>query len=173
MRNEHGYTLVELLTVLTIFGTIAGGITGVFVSATNSEIQSNRRFQAQGSARLAVDKLRREVHCATSATVVGTSLVTLNIGNSTCKGYPTVSWCVAGAGTRYALYRQSGSVCSAVGGTKFADYLLSSSGFVYESATTQLLARLQVTFAVNTRPSVGHETYTLRDKLTLRNSQRL
>ena len=33
----------------------------------------NERFQAQQSARLAVDKMRREVHCASSVTPIGAS----------------------------------------------------------------------------------------------------
>ena len=49
------------------------GLTVLFVQATNAELQMNERFQAQQSARLAVDKIRREVHCASSVTPIGAS----------------------------------------------------------------------------------------------------
>ena len=39
-------------------------LTTVFVQASNSETDMNSRFQAQLTARLALDKMRREVHCA-------------------------------------------------------------------------------------------------------------
>lgn len=173
MRDERGYTLVELLTVLTIFGTVTGALTGLFVSATNAEVQSNRRFQAQQNARLALDKLRRETHCASSASVgVGGTSVTLNISNSTCAGYPTVSWCAVGSGTRFALYRASGSLCTSAG-TKFVDYLTSSALFTYSAPTTEVLARLRLRFPVNIKPAETEEAYTLEDELTLRNSSRL
>lgn len=182
MRDEGGYTLVELMTVLLIFGTVMGALVSLFVSATESEVQSNRRFQAQQNARLGLDKLRREVHCASTAVVTtppsttplttAGSQVTLTLPNASCRGYPTVSWCAVGSGTRYALYRNLGSTCSAAG-TKFVDYLTSNTLFTFASATTDVLSRLHVRFPVNTKPSEGEEAYTLEDQLTLRNSSRL
>ena len=172
MRDEGGYTLIELLTVLVIFGIVSTALTGLFVSATQAEVSSNRRFQAQQNARLALDKLRREVHCASTATVTGGSLVTLTLPNSTCRGYPQVSWCAVGSGTRYALYRNMGATCSAAG-TKYVDYLTSNALFSYVSPTTEVLARLSVSFPVNTKPSEAEEAYSLSDQLTLRNSSRL
>lgn len=173
MRDESGYTLIELMTVLVIFGTVMGALVSLFVAATESEVQSNRRFQAQQNARLGLDKLRREVHCASSATVTnGGAHVTLNLPNSTCRGYPQVSWCAVGSGTRYALHRALGATCTSAG-TKFVDYLTSGALFTYAGATTTVLSRLTVRFPVNTKPSEGEEAYTIEDQLTLRNSSRL
>ena len=70
---ERGYTLIELLMVLAILGTIVGAITTLFVQATNAEFDMNRRFQAQQSARVAIDKMRREIHCASAITPTGVS----------------------------------------------------------------------------------------------------
>lgn len=172
MKEEAGYTLIELLVVLVIFGTVSTALTGLFVSATEAEVSSNRRFQAQQGARLGLDKLRREVHCATSAAVTGSSKVTLELPNSSCRGYPQVSWCAVGSGTRYALYRMLGATCDATG-TKYVDYLTSNALFTYTSATTEVLSKLKVSFPVNTKPSEVEESYTLEDELTLRNSARL
>ena len=172
MKGESGHTLIELLTVLVIFGTVTGALTGLFVAATNSEVQANRRFQAQQNARLGLDKLRREVHCANTATVTGGSSVTLNLPNASCRGYPQVSWCAVGSGTRFGLYRKLGATCDATG-TKYVDYLTSNAVFTYTTATTAVLSKLLIRFPVNTKPSEGEEAYTLEDELTLRNSSRL
>jgi type II secretory pathway pseudopilin PulG len=173
IRSAAGYTLVELLTVLVTFGTVTSALTGLFVSATEAEVQSNRRFQAQNTARLGLDKLRREVHCANNATVTGGGAhVVLDIPNSLCKGYPNVAWCAIGSGTRFALYRKAGTTCDATG-TKYIDYLTTNVLFVDINPTTDVLGKLRVTFPVNTLPSKAHEGYSLADELTLRNSQRL
>ena len=39
----------------------------LFVSASHAQVDMNNRFQAQQNARLALDGLRREIHCASAA----------------------------------------------------------------------------------------------------------
>ena len=172
MRQDSGYTLVEMITVLALFSVVSAALLTLFVSATNSEVQSNRRFKAQQDARLALSKVRREVHCANTAAVTdGGKHVTLTLPNSTCRGYPTVSWCAVGSGLRYALYRKAGGTCNNTG-TKYVDYLTSGALFTYYPPTATVSAKLKTYFPVNTLPSEG-ESYTLEDELTLRNSSRL
>ena len=48
-------------------------ITGIFVSGTKAEIDMNERFQAQQETRIALTKMRREIHCASSAQRPGTA----------------------------------------------------------------------------------------------------
>ena len=55
-------SLVEPLQVTVILAVVIGALTTVFVRAMNSELDMNQRFQAQQEARLAVDKMRREIH---------------------------------------------------------------------------------------------------------------
>jgi prepilin-type N-terminal cleavage/methylation domain-containing protein len=185
LREQAGYTLVETLTVLTILGVVMGGLTTVFVSATNADVDMNNRFQAQQAARLALDKIRREVHCASAGTPVATntSAITLTLP-SYCKTYSgsaSVTWCTRSVATnRYALYRVSGATCT--GGVKWADYLTPSataavcSGalcvFNYTAQTTTSLARLHVDFPVNVKPARPVDRYELIDDLVLRNSTR-
>ena len=69
MKDERGYTLIEMLTVLVIFSTVMSALLVLFVQGTNAEFDMNNRFQAQQDARLALDKIRREAHCATAVTV--------------------------------------------------------------------------------------------------------
>ena len=173
--NESGYTVFELLTVLAIFGTVTAALTQLFVSATTAEISSNRRFQAQQQARLALDKLRRDAHCASSASIGGGGIsVTLNLP-AQCKGTPQQTWCtvpVAGVTQRFGLYRKAGATCDATGSTRHADYLTQAVVFAYFVPTADVLGKLSVTLPVNIRPSEAEEFYKLEDQLTLRNSSR-
>jgi prepilin-type N-terminal cleavage/methylation domain-containing protein len=183
--DEQGYTLIETLTVLLILGVVMGGLTTVFASATSAEADMNNRFQAQQATRLALDKVRREVHCASSASPAGssTSAVTLTLP-SYCKTYSgstSVTWCTRSIATnRYGLYRVNGATCS--GGVKWADYLIPTStatvcggslcAFVYTAQTTTSLGRLHIDFPVNVKPARTVDTYELIDDLVLRNGTR-
>ena len=182
LRSERGYTLVEMLTVLVIMGVVMGGLTTVFVSATNSETDMNNRFQAQLTARLALDKMRREVHCASVATPTGvSSSVTITLPSYCKTGSGSVTWCTRSVATnRYALYRVAGTSCT--GGVLWADYLTPSSTatvcsgalciFNYTAQSTSSLAKLSVDFPVNVKPSKTVELYELKDDIVLRNSTR-
>jgi prepilin-type N-terminal cleavage/methylation domain-containing protein len=182
LRSERGYTLVEMLTVLVIMGVVMGGLTTVFVSATNSETDMNNRFQAQLTAKLALDKMRREIHCASVATPTGSSSsVTITLPSYCKTGSGSITWCTRSNGTnRYALYRVVGATCT--GGVKWADYLVPTSTatvcsgalciFNYTAQSMSSLAKLGVDLPVNMRPSMTVERYELIDSIVLRNSTR-
>jgi prepilin-type N-terminal cleavage/methylation domain-containing protein len=182
LRRERGYSLIEMLIVLSIMGIVMGSLTTVFVSASNAELDMNNRFQAQLGARLALDKMRREVHCGSVATPVGSSSsVTLTLPSYCKTGSGSVTWCTRSVATnRYALYRVVGTSCS--GGVKWADYLVPTSTatvcsgalciFTYTAQSTSSLAKLHVDFPVNVKPSKSTELYELQDDIVLRNSTR-
>jgi prepilin-type N-terminal cleavage/methylation domain-containing protein len=188
ITDERGYTLVELLVVIVILGVVMEGLTTMFVTASNAQVDMNNRFQAQQTARVALDKIRREVHCASGAgsTSANTqvSLVTLSIATycKTYSGSTTVTWCTRASSTSgYALYRINASSATCTGGVKWADNLQASSTaptcsgalciFNYQTQTS-MLARLHVDLPVNVRPKKSIETYELIDDLVLRNSAR-
>ena len=77
LRAQAGYSLVELLAVLAIFITVVTALTSLFVAGARSQLELNRRFEAQQNARLAPDRMRREVHCASSLTFTSASSVTI------------------------------------------------------------------------------------------------
>jgi len=126
---QDGFTLSEMLVVLAILGIVVGGIAQLFTSGLLSERDQTNRTEAQRHARLGLDKLRREIHCAgTVAPTSGypASAVTVTLG-SYCQatgGATTVTWCtkdkngiappVAGA-QPYTLWRYVGSSCSGTG----------------------------------------------------------
>jgi prepilin-type N-terminal cleavage/methylation domain-containing protein len=182
---QRGYTLVEMLTVLLILGVVMGGLTTVLTSATNADAEMNNRFQAQQATRLALDKLRREVHCSSAATPVATTTSSITLTLPTyCKTYSgstSVTWCTRNVSTnRYALYRVNGATCT--GGVKWADFLTPTSTatvcsgalcvFNYSAQSTSSLAKLHVDFPVNPKPIRTVDTYELVDDLVLRNSSR-
>jgi prepilin-type N-terminal cleavage/methylation domain-containing protein len=187
-RDERGYTLVEMLTVMVIMGIVIGGLTTVFVSASKSENDMSRRFQAQLSARLGLDKLRREARCATdvsSATPSSSSAssVTLTLPSYCKTGTGSVTWCTRSIATnRYGLYRAAGTSCS--GGVLWADYLVPTASaptcatptalcvFGYTAQSTTSLAKLHVDLPVNLKPSNAVDMYELADDVVLRNSSR-
>ena len=63
-----GYTLSELVIVLVILVVVLGSLTTLFVSASRAQVDLSLRVEAQQNARLALDSLRSEIHCAASIT---------------------------------------------------------------------------------------------------------
>lgn len=181
LRREAGYSMIEMLIVLSIMGVVMTGLTTVFVSGSKGENDMNRRFQAQQETRLALDRIRGDIHCSTSATlttVAGTpttykTTLTAPSGASCA----TVSWCTVSAGgssTRFALYRQVGATCgSASPAVKVADYLTVANAFpTYTPQSTASLASLGVDFEVSIKGSSSVNNYGLADTIFLRNSTR-
>jgi prepilin-type N-terminal cleavage/methylation domain-containing protein len=170
LRREGGYTMIEMLTVLLIFGTVMTSLMALFVQGTNAEVDMNNRFQSQQDARVGLDRLRRDVHCASAANqgTATTSFVTLTVP---CVSGGTVSWCTAGSGTRYGLYRNLGSTCSS-SSVRFVSRLISGAVFssIVQSSTS--LWKLHVDLPVNADPKRASETYELVDDIVMRNSTR-
>ena len=136
---QDGFTLTEMLVVLAIALVVLAGITQLFMSAVKSQNDQTNRTQAQQEARLGLDKLRREIRCASALTTPSgypASAITITLGSycPTAGGAAaTVTWCtkdkngatppVAGA-EPYTLWRYTGSACSSTGGTKWASNLV-------------------------------------------------
>jgi prepilin-type N-terminal cleavage/methylation domain-containing protein len=175
LRSERGYSLIELLVSMSILGAVMTSVSALLVSATNSEVDMNRRFQAQTQARLGLDLMRREVHCAMSVSPSGaSSSVTLTIPSScpTSGGNTAITWCTVAEGTnRWGLWRYPGASCSG-SGKRFADYLTASSIFVFTPQNTSSLAKLNVRLPVNIKPTEPRFLYNLEDDIVLRNSTR-
>jgi prepilin-type N-terminal cleavage/methylation domain-containing protein len=173
-RGEGGYSLIEMLTVMVIMSIVFAGVTAVFVAGSKAQADQDRRFQAQVATRFALDKIRRDIHCASDVTPYATNSVTLKITG--CSG-GDISWCtvaVSGFTNRYALYRQAGTSCSS-SGTKIADYLTTAAAFPAFAHTSGCgcLASLQVDFVVSVKSSTSVDSYDLGDTIYLRNSTRI
>jgi prepilin-type N-terminal cleavage/methylation domain-containing protein len=167
-RQEGGYSLIEMVLVMAILGTILGALSTVFVEGTRAELHANNRFQAQLNATSALDRLRRDVHCASAASISGATM-TLTGCTSGTRYWCTVTSTLAP--TEFALYRSTTSPCDATG-KQYADYLTSSTPFTYVDHTTTTLAKVHVDLPVNVSPGTTIDRFELTDDLVLRNSSR-
>jgi prepilin-type N-terminal cleavage/methylation domain-containing protein len=149
LGDEGGFSLVEMLVVMIIMGVIMGGIVKLFTAGINSNADLNRRYQAQQDGRLALDKLRREIHGACTISTPATyntpvNSVTLYYPADLCvAGSPgsTVTYCTVFVAAspvgvnpnviaHYSLYRKTGASCT--GATQIvADFLTAANIFDY------------------------------------------
>jgi len=167
---EAGYSLVELLQVTMILGVVLSGLTAVFVSAMNSQVDMNHRFTAQQEARVAVDKMRREIHCASDVSPTGTSSsisVTLpgQCPTAVAHAQTTVVYDtqLVSAG-RYKLRRA---------GVRIADYVTTGAVFTYAPPEAGKRRTLRVQLPVNPRRNQSGQTWRLVADIVLRNTDRL
>ena len=134
---QDGFTLAEMLVVMVILGVVLAGLTVLLTGAMNSQSDQTNRAQAQQDARLGLDRMRREIRCASDITTPSgypASAVTITLASycPTAAGATTVTWCtkdkdgvappVAGA-QPYTLWRYTGAACTGTG-TKWASDLV-------------------------------------------------
>jgi prepilin-type N-terminal cleavage/methylation domain-containing protein len=179
LRAERGYSLVEMLTVMVIMSVVLTGLTTLFVQGSNAELDMNRRFQAQQEARVALDKLRREIHCARVATTTPATGAASHVKLTLPGQCPTavggveteISWCSQSVSGRYALYRKVGATCDTAG-IKWADYLTEQNLFQFQASDSTTLARLRVRIPVDIKTTDNTPAYALCDQIVLRNRTR-
>jgi len=194
LRGEGGYSMVELLVVMAILGVVVGGVTTLFARGINADAQQTARFQSQQDLRVAMDRMRREIHAACTISAPGTynsavSSVTLYFPSDSCNsGSHSVTWCTSGSAGAYSLYRIVATSCT--GATqRFADYLTGASIFTYlppnshlgtlnggaGSITTQdgssVLPRLHVDMTIS-RGNRNQHPYRVWDDIAFRNGPR-
>ena len=168
LASERGYSLIELVQVTAILAVVVTGLTVLFVQATNAELQMNERFQAQQSARVAVDKIRREIHCASAVTPIGTSSSITVTLPSQC---PTSGGAQANivydlqlvSANRYQLRRA---------GVAVADWITNNTVFTYTAPQIGKLGTLHVDLAVDPSSAKKH-VWRLQTDIVLRNTTRL
>lgn len=172
-HTQSGYTLVELLIVTITLTAILAGLTTAFVSGSNSELDTNRRVQAQIQATVALAKLRQDVHCATSASIASTTMSLTGVGCwPTATDHDHTSWCTVASGTQFNLYRLAGTSCNSTG-KLYASNFVSSTVFTYTaSVASTSLAKVHIDFKSNVNPAKSLDAFEVADDLVLRNSTR-
>jgi type II secretory pathway pseudopilin PulG len=172
VKSQRGVTIVELLTVLIIMGTVLGALTTLFVRGMKAEVEADKRYRAQDQARLAVDRMRREIHCASGITATATTVSATLPGHCPSAVSGTVTTIVYSfqsvAASRYKLRR-------AVNGgtaTPIADYVTDQNAFAYTAPSTASLGKLNVDLKVNVKPNEGWSTWRLQTDIVLRNTVR-
>jgi prepilin-type N-terminal cleavage/methylation domain-containing protein len=176
LQSNRGYTVVELLTSMVILTIILGAVVGVFVSSSNAQVNANRRFQAQQGARMAVERMRREVHCASTITPAGrqtSASLTMPAGCPGAAIATTITYCTRLIATnRYALRRIVGAYSTCTGGAQIADFVRRPDPFNYTAGATGRLSTLEINMPVDITPANTREVWTLTDNLVLRNGIR-
>ena len=127
LRRDEGYALFELIAVMLILGVVLGALVGSFTTGLRHEIDQTRRVQAHANVRLALQRMRTDIHCAGGAPQVdqnayGGFTLTLTENHEGQDGWcPSVmpagnsssgvQWCTVpytGSTTRFVLYRYLG-----------------------------------------------------------------
>ena len=171
LARQGGYTLIELLLVCAILGTVLASLSVLFVSASGSQIDMNRRFRAQQDARVAVDKMRREIHCADEITPGGvTDSITVRLPgqcpSAVGSAVTNVTYDVVqvGSGQRYQLRRNT---------VVLADFISEQSAFSYAPPVLGTsLGRLRLTLPINITPADTAKEWRLVADIVLRNTSR-
>jgi type II secretory pathway pseudopilin PulG len=179
-REEGGYSMVELVAVMAIFLIILTGLTTLSASGAKAELDLNRRFEAQQNARLALDKLRRELHC--SSGVTGTDDLPLPSSPVAAIKVSLPSHCPSAGGQNITVVYDTASAGAnrwqlrrtKAGGTTIpiADYLMNDDVFTYFIQSTASRAKLHVDLPVNVNPNEGWKQWRLVDDIVLRNTLR-
>jgi prepilin-type N-terminal cleavage/methylation domain-containing protein len=199
---EGGFTIIELLISMVILVIVMTSLTAVLVSASHTEVDTNKRFQAQQNDRTGLDKLRREIHCASAVTdtngnslTAGTaySAVTVTLPSQcpTSAGVTTyATWCTSASTLTagdFALFRVTTTTlprptCATAGKIKWVDYLTGSTPFCLPDSSTACsgvlkpassLPLLHVALPVNLNgPASTKESYNLVDDIALKNGAR-
>ena len=133
LNSEAGYTLIELLVVMGILGLVLAPLASSFTSAMRNQTDQTRREQAYANARLALQRMRLDIHCSGGVTSVdhntqsGFTLTLTENPQLSGLGVPLDSWCPGvipagddsvgvqwctvpypGSTTRFVLYRYLG-----------------------------------------------------------------
>ena len=164
---ERGYSLVELVTVMALLGTVLAMLTGLFVSGSRSQMDLDHRVQAQNNAVIALSRLRQDSHCASAATVsAGSDAVTLT---TQCVPSGTITWCsTLTAPGRYALRRRQLAGACTANDQQLADYVVSNAIFTTSAANSSTLAKLKA--SVSVRAPKMLTAYALCSVFVLRNT---
>jgi type II secretory pathway pseudopilin PulG len=192
LADERAISLVEMLVVTAILGVVLGGLTQLFVSASKSQVDQTNRVKAQLDGRVALNKLRREIHCASAVsptTGFPVSSITITLGTycPTSGGATTVTWCVkdkngsappvAGA-TPYTLWRYVAASCAGTGqgqATGIVEATPVTLGKIFRTYTApsgvQTLTTMNVDIPLRWGTS-GHGLFRLTDDIALRNTPR-
>jgi prepilin-type N-terminal cleavage/methylation domain-containing protein len=187
LSGQAGYTLIELLVVMGLLAIVLGGIVTAYVSANRGVVDQTQRADDQEVARITLERMRRDIHCASGGAVQATldSVTGLPTGGYTllltvapgqCLGVTDTSdgveWCtvsVGGATNRWEVYRSTNTVCDASDANFEVDHITQPQIWGTACSSAHLLG-ISIDMPVNrdpvTRPA---RTYTLRDTIALRN----
>jgi type II secretory pathway pseudopilin PulG len=99
VRDEEGFTLIEVLVACVLFVVVLGAILGVFEAFARSTAQNASQNDVQDQLRTVADRVEREVRSAGGpAQVAGTGTPTVERADPSELVFQTVDPLVAGSG---------------------------------------------------------------------------
>jgi prepilin-type N-terminal cleavage/methylation domain-containing protein len=183
LLGQAGYTLIETLVVMSLLVIVIGSIADAFSSASKTEVDQTARASDQEAARLTLQRLRRDIHCASAARVQQTTyadgttgfILNLAVDPDICVAVTTstsntVQWCtVQKATSRFGVYRTISGNCSATDAVFQVDYVTKAD--IWKMiCPPSLLQAVQTDMPVNRNPLTrADRTYDLQDTIALRN----
>jgi prepilin-type N-terminal cleavage/methylation domain-containing protein len=177
--SELGMTLIELMVAMAILLVVVGAIVDAFASATKTESDQIARADAQTNARLALETMRRDIHCAiqSDTSVTGVLLLhqPLTVPCAQATAVSTVTWCTTASAGQYVLRRSTAGTCDASSMIK-AKYLTTNT--IWSDGCTAGTTGRTRAIAVDLQVSVTAKTpsakrYRLKDAIALRNGSSL
>jgi prepilin-type N-terminal cleavage/methylation domain-containing protein len=153
LRDERGFTLIELIVVMIILVIVMLALTTAMISGTTSEVAVASRQQAQSNARIALERMRLDIHCSSAAlppqeNAYGGFTLTLTETQNVCPSVTSlpsgVQWCTIPYptdATRFQLFRETSGNCDGIGTTLVVDYISAPpAGWPTNSTTTPVPA---------------------------------
>ncbi len=165
LRDESGFTLMELMVVMTITLVIVAALANMFSSGMTATSKANAALASQANLIVAVNRLEFEARCASAAKLVsGGQGVTFTLPTYCPNATGTYTWCV----TSGALIKYNGLSCTGSGvGQTFATSVTSATPF--SCVTGGQYPRLQVDLTSNAGTTTGSAA-TGTTVITLRNA---
>jgi type II secretory pathway pseudopilin PulG len=183
-------TLVELMVALGLMSIVMGPLIGSFVAMSSAQARQANVVLAQEQARLALERMRKDIHCAHSVggpqvNPSGGDTLILNETNTSgaadCPGLlatnaSSVQWCtvpVTGSTNRFRLYREAdpSTSCDGTESTFQVDYLTDAEIWSTPACTGGQYPTVQVSFPISVSPSTTDAgQYNLADQIALRNA---
>jgi prepilin-type N-terminal cleavage/methylation domain-containing protein len=190
LGREDGFTLVEMLSVMVLLGILLSPIITSLVATMSAQARQASAVTAQEQARLALERMRLDIHCAHSvaapfANTSGGTTILLNETNTSgvaeCPGLLaqnaySVQWCTVpypGSTTRYRLFREDdvNVACSGSVSTFQVDYLSQPSVWTTPGCTGGAVPTVTVALSVDVSPgTTAAGSYDLDDQIALRNA---
>ena len=174
LKSAAGFSLIELLVVMVVLSIILGTLTASFSAAFAGEGRAFAQATAEENARMALNRIRLDIHCATSVSTTLDGLVTLG-EDSACpglKGATSVKWCTKKySDNRWRLYRETGPNCGD-SSMLMVDHLVLANPWSLVTCLPKRAQALGVQFYVNVTPGKPQNGYKLGDEIALRNSVR-
>jgi Tfp pilus assembly protein PilW len=163
LRDESGFTLIELTVVTFVTVLLMAGLSNLFVSGLHASKTTNEILASQTQIHDAFDRLEYETRCASQAALVSSGAgVTLTLPSECPNATGTFTWCVTGG----SLVRYAGTTCTGPS-TTLATNITSAAPFSCV-ATVGDYPELQVALTVQTQTTADQISAT--DKIAMRNA---